>query len=774
MGNRPNPNINSDEIIKLANQNTPNRDNPLWTDDVTKLNASNMNMMRRNLVEYITNLAKQIITSENSVLEDIVKKSVGEQTPEGGEIFNDYRERQDVGNGLIGNIASAAKAHAEGRGTTASGISSHAEGVETEASGHTSHAQGNNTKALGMQNHAEGRETTADGGYGAHAEGYQTSATGDLGPHSEGYKTSAQGDSSHAEGNNTLAKGLNTHAEGLSTQALGPHSHVEGEGSISYGQANHAEGQNTLAGALDGTTTAVAAAHAEGLDSKAIGSASHAEGHGSEASGKASHAEGFKTSASGEGAHSEGAFGDGAKGKYSHTGGSYSAVYEDATCGFAHGHVAKVSHPYSTAIGVQVKTDAENQTIIGAYNSTSKDSANPNIFAIGNGSSDKRQNAFEVLQDGSANLYKQGKEDTAVIIKKTLDDKINPINDAIQDILQNISNALHFRGIFESIEDAESKLTDIVDGDVIIVTKDSTGDNNTSNEYVYSDGNWEKLGDANDFMLKSTAEQEFDAIDASLSDMNNSISDINKALGYLADKNVIVSEPSFKFSSSNVNAVEVGTDLTPNFIISFDAGEYEYGPTPTGSEASEYEVTFNTESLNTSSGTFTSVHVTDSTSLTLSAKCSYSDGAIPKNNLGLDYPEGKIAGATKTITKTLKGYRQAFAGGASSKDILPLNLTSIDIRSLSAKGNNKKTFNVSISSSDIRVIIAFPDSWGILKSANDVNDSNKNIVSAFGQANIIKVSGLKPNEDMMDYKVYVMDFASAYGGEGNTYEITIG
>ena len=254
-------------------------------------------------------------------------------------------------------------------------------------------------------------------------------------------------------------------------------------------------------------------------------------------------------------------------------------------------------------------------------------------------------------------------------------------------------------------------------------------------------------------------------------ELQTDIDAINLALSYLADKDVIATEPSFRFSSSNVTTVEVGTNITPNFNITFDDGTYEYGPDPTGSKASGYEVTFNGESLTTSSGTFTAVHVTDSTSLTLSAKCTYTDGNTPKNNLGLDYVAGKIVGATKTITKTLKGFRQAFAGGLASKDT---DIKKLDIRALTGKGATAKSFDVIIDKDTTRVVVAFPDSWGTLKTALDVNDSSKNIVTSFGTPETIEVSGATESQDLMNYKVYVMDFASAYGGSGNTYKITIG
>ena len=203
---------------------------------------------------------------------EIQEGMVGKNTPEGGEIFNDYNERTITDNSaIIGNVASNSYAHAEGRGVTASGVSSHAEGVETEASGHTSHAEGNNTKALGMQNHAEGRGTTANGGYGAHAEGLSTQALGDHGPHSEGWETLAQGEASHAEGYKAQATAMASHAEG-SGVASGSYSHAEGSGK---------------AMAL--------AAHAEGGSTEATADSAHAEGRGTKAKHKYSHASGYAT-----------------------------------------------------------------------------------------------------------------------------------------------------------------------------------------------------------------------------------------------------------------------------------------------------------------------------------------------------------------------------------------------------------------------------------------------------------------------------------------------
>ena len=88
-------------------------------------------------------------------------------------------------------------------GNIASGANSHAEGRETKAIGYLSHTEGRGTKAIGQSSHAEGYVTTASGSV-AHAEGWGTMASGGY-SHSEGLQTKALGDCSHAGGRGTIA-----------------------------------------------------------------------------------------------------------------------------------------------------------------------------------------------------------------------------------------------------------------------------------------------------------------------------------------------------------------------------------------------------------------------------------------------------------------------------------------------------------------------------------------------------------------------------------------
>lgn len=449
-------------------------------------------------------------------------------------------------------------------------------------------------------------------------------------------------------------------------------------------------------------------------------------------------------------------------------------------------------------------TNIENETL----SSATADIVNLSVEAEEVAESDIEALRVSVSADvGTDDAPIQGINQSSVVVYKTLKDEEARALAAEKVLTDNLAKEVQDRiddvdAEQERAEAAELKLTNdlasetanrVAADNTLInslnaeINNRTTADNQITAAYKKADTELETkiIGNADDTVEDNTlngvinyaiAEDEkiTAAYTAKDAELQTDIDAINLALSYLADKDVIAAEPSFRFSSSNVATVEVGTSITPNFNITFDDGAYEYGPDPTGSNASGYEVTFNGESLTTSSGTFTAVHVTDSTSLTLSAKCTYTDGNTPKNNLGLDYVAGKIIGATKTITKTLKGYRQAFAGGSESKSVSISSLVSSDIRALVAKGNGKKTFDITIDATDIRVLVAFPSSWGSLKSVLDVNDSNKNIVSAFGSAVTVSVSGATADEDMMDYKLYVMDFASAYGGEGNTYKVTIG
>lgn len=108
----------------------------------------------------------------------------------------------------------------------------------------------------------------------------------------------------------------------------------------------------------------------------AIGEYSHAEGNGTEASGDCSHAEGNGTIASGDYSHAQN----------DHTLAAY-----------------------------------KSQTAMGKYNSNKVDT----LLEVGNGSGDEaRSNAFEVYDDGHAEVKTMGTTDNSLTTKKYVDDRI--------------------------------------------------------------------------------------------------------------------------------------------------------------------------------------------------------------------------------------------------------------------------------------------------------------------------------------------------------------
>jgi hypothetical protein len=306
-----------------------------------------------------------------------------------------------------------------------------AEGTTTIAKGNYSHAEGNSTATLNTNAHAEGAQTTAAGSSS----------------HAEGSKTLAYGQSSHAEGGSTLAFGLNAHAEGCGQifwdndgslrvvfpdetsfesfrgengqytesslgVAYGDHSHVEGYNGLAMGTATHAEGSY---GFVDGDCS-----HVEGYYNVVVGSASHVEGSHNKLSGNYSHAEGQDNVIKSDWSHVTGqgntlennANWSVVSGQDNSTSGSHSVVSgkgssASANNTFVHGVSSNAGHYNAFVTGYKTQSGRMSQLIAGEFNVGKTDT----LFEIGNGTETiPRQNAFEVLEDGRAKVYKAPKE----------------------------------------------------------------------------------------------------------------------------------------------------------------------------------------------------------------------------------------------------------------------------------------------------------------------------------------------------------------------------
>ena len=239
-----------------------------------------------------------------------------------------------------------------------------------------------------------------------------------------------------------------------------------------------------------------------------------------------------------------------------------------------------------------------------------------------------------------------------------------------------------------------------------------------------------------------------------------------------AEKNPTITQPSVSVTCSQMGNYEVGTQVTPQFSVALNAGNYQYGPA-TGVTATTYAVTDTDDhESDQASGSFPQLTVEDGENYSISATVTHTEGAVPKTNLGNDYAAGKIAAGSKSATKgTITGHRKSFYGTTTDKGAAT---TSAIIRGLAGKSSGAlkdgSTFTVPIPVGALRVLIAYPATLRDITSIKDVNGMNAEIKSGFALSRV-QVEGANAYS-AIEYKVYTMDFAAA-NDTANTYSVTI-
>lgn len=229
--------------------------------------------------------------------------------------------------------------------------------------------------------------------------------------------------------------------------------------------------------------------------------------------------------------------------------------------------------------------------------------------------------------------------------------------------------------------------------------------------------------------------------------------------------------PAVTLTFGQAKAYEVGTTVTPTYSASLSAGSYTYGPA-TGITATSWEVTDTAgNSATTASGSFAEVVVADGTNYKITAKATYGEGAVAKDNLGSDSsPAIKIAAGSATKTSgAITGYRNTFYGSVTEK----AELTSTIIRGLTKSNKalaNGNSFTVSIPVGAKRVIFAYPATLRDVSSVKDVNGLNAEIKSAFTKTTLT-VAGAGADAGI-EYKVYTTDFADPVA-KANSYTVQI-
>ena len=235
------------------------------------------------------------------------------------------------------------------------------------------------------------------------------------------------------------------------------------------------------------------------------------------------------------------------------------------------------------------------------------------------------------------------------------------------------------------------------------------------------------------------------------------------------EKNPNKTLPAVSFSAqSGFGTFEIGTKKTLTYTAALSAGSYTYGPA-TGITAQSWSVVCDGKTLTTATGSFTDV-VAESTPKNIVATATYNEGAIPKTNLGNDYPDGKIAaGSASKTSNNLTGVRYMFYGPMTTDAAL----NSASIRGLGHKeaSANKTIATFGAGAGAVKVVVAVPSGKRITKVLMP-SAMNADVTTAFVQQSAtVDVEGAE-GYTAAAYTVYVYQPASIDAGE--TYAITIG
>lgn len=314
------------------------------------------------------------------------------------------------------------------------------------------------------------------------------------------------------------------------------------------------------------------------------------------------------------------------------------------------------------------------------------------------------------------------------------------------------------------------------DGDTAIVKRVISGDKFSYTAYVY-DGTWKAMdGNYNAENVYFADNLTYTAPigvltvpssgSGTIASSGKNVKDVLASI-LAKEKNPVTTQPSASMSSSNIKAYEVGTNVAINYSISTNPGSYTYGPA-TGVTFSGHKATFNGETVTGTSGTFTSVQVTDSTNLSISGSVDYSNGEIPVTNLGNNYTSGQIKAGTKTLSKgTLTGYRNWFygykAGGAT------IDVSALDSAKIRALTPQNGSFPATLSTNKMQqMFFAIPKGRKTEVSvANNVNGAPCTVTKVTD----VMVEGAN-HFDAVAYDVWYVNNAAADGG-ANTYKITV-
>ena len=351
------------------------------------------------------------------------------------------------------------------------------------------------------------------------------------------------------------------------------------------------------------------------------------------------------------------------------------------------------------------------------------------------------------------------------------------------------SKAAHYEGTVNDDETDDAAIARILGeavpqkDDIIILKKVISGDKVSLTAYVYNGTAWAAL-DGNYssknvyFAEDLTATANIGVIEigstgsATISAAGKSVDEVIKSI-LTKEMNPTIAQPAVSVSFTSATNVEAGTEVTPTYSASLSAGSYSYGPT-TGITASSWSIVDNATPQNSTtvaSGSFPAITVGDSTTYKITAIATYEDGAMPKTNLGNDYPDGQIkaGSASKTVSTAISSYRNFFYG-ALATTTAEAPVTSAIIRSLTKGGAYDAEKTLTVNAADVagakRIIVAYPASTtrGGLNSVLLTSSMNMDITSIYKEQINVEVEGAN-GYTAVPYKVFIYEPAELNSAE---------
>ena len=354
--------------------------------------------------------------------------------------------------------------------------------------------------------------------------------------------------------------------------------------------------------------------------------------------------------------------------------------------------------------------------------------------------------------------------------------------EAIQALIDKAEDKVYVRLVENNETDTEmlATIANPAQGDMAIVERAVATNANSHTAYVYDGENWCAMdGNYNAENVYFSDDLTYTAAIGVLPKPSGSAKlaakgkNIKQVLASVLAKeeNPSKANPAVSFSSQGgFGTYEIGTKKNLSYTASLSAGSYTYGPA-TGITAQSWSVncTGIADAKTSATGTFENV-VAEETPKTITATATYNEGAVPKTNLGNDYPAGKIAAgsASKTSDKFV-GVRYMFWGPVTTD----IELNSANIRALAKKkavGNGAlDTFGAGAGAK--KVIVAVPADKKVTKVIMP-SALNADVTALFiKQSTTVSVEGANGYAGAA-YNVYVYQPASIDAGE--TYSVTIG